>query len=742
MAKFFEKLRALFFFIIVLAAMSMCVVDLMKIQVVDGDEYSQKAKSTSGAKQSVSAPRGEIVDASGDKIVSNKVGFNVIIEKAFFPTDKQEMNRIIIDIAEILYNKNVEWIDTLPISMNEPYTFLDGRDGDIAKLRKNISVQPYATAEECIAAMKELYEIDDEYTNRQVRIIAGVRYEMYIRSFSLSNKYTFAEDIPMDAVVRLKELSYNLPGMDIIEDAIRVYGSGDIAPHLVGTVGAINKEEYDELKEYGYALNDVLGKSGIEKAMEEELRGESGTRTIELLNGAVVSDTVTQEAVPGNTVKLTYDLDYQQKVQDILENHIEWLQNQTDEEKAKGTGANAGAIVVTDVETGAILAMATAPTYDMNDYIENYAAVANGENSPLINRATSGLYRPGSTFKTVTATAALNRGIIDNRSTVTCNKVYDYWEDYKPECTGWHGRINVITAIEKSCNIFFYEVGRLTGIDRLSAYAEYYGFGQNTGIETGDYAGYFACPDTFTQRRLEWQAGLVVQAAIGQSETYVTPLQMAMQASAIANHGIRYKPYVVDGVYTYNMESLVKKTEPVVAAQIPDETGYTFDAIIQGMKQAGAFLPYSYPEIEDYYTNYLLSDLPYETAIKTGTPQMTSKEDTGSSFIGFYPADDPEIAFSGFVEHGEYSKFMIRQLIDAYYDKDYKVASMSEPNLPVTEEQLAGIEPVSGQNSIEQDNTAQNNAVRENTVSETSADAEAENEAVEQAVMVDQGAFE
>lgn len=669
-----EKIRALFLVAVTLAAMAFGAIALMKIQVVDGSEYLEKAKSTSMAQQDIQAPRGEIVDAARKEVVSNKVGYNVILEKAFLPSDKQEINRIVLKIAEILEEDGVEWIDTLPITKEKPYEFLDSRDGDIAKLRKNIAVQPYATAAECIDAMTEQYEISEDYTDRQKRIIAGIRYEMYIRSFSLSNRYTFAEDIPMDTVVKLKEASFGLDGMDILEEAIRVYEDINSAPHIVGTVGSINADEYEELKENGYLINDVLGKSGVEKAMESELRGTAGTRSLELLDGTVVSDTVTEEPVPGHTVKLTIDMDYQSKVQEILENHIYWLQNQTSTKK-KGENANAGAIVVTDVKTGAILAAATSPTYKISDYLDNYSAVANGENSPLLNRATSGLYRPGSTFKTVTATAGLNYGIIDSSTTITCHQEYTYWEDYKPKCTGFHGRINVITAIEKSCNIFFYETGRLMGIDRLAKYAELYGFGQNTGIETGDSAGYFATPETFRERRLEWQAGLVVQAAIGQSETAVTPLQMAMQANTIANRGVRYKPYVVDSVYTYNMEELLSVTSPKIAAKIPDETGYTFDTVITGMEQAANFLPYSYPAVKDYYLDYRLTELPEQAAIKTGTPQMTSAEDTGSAFIGFYPSEDPVIAFSGFVEHGEYSKFMIRQIIEAYYNKGYKVVS-------------------------------------------------------------------
>ena len=684
MAKFFEKVRALFFFIIILADISLCAVMLMKIQVVDGAYYLEMAESTSIVKQDIYAPRGEIVDISGREIVSNKVGYNVILEKAFLPSDKQEMNRIIIEIAHILEEDGVKWLDTLPITAEKPYVFLDSRESDIARMRTNINVQPYATAENCIDEMIKQYEISDSYTEKEKRIIAGVRHEMVLHSFSLSNRYTFAEDIPMATVVKLKEASYRLEGMDVVEEAIRVYKSGTAAPHIIGTIGSINVEEYAELKEDGYMLNDTLGKSGIEKAMETELRGSTGTRSLELLHGIVVSDEVTEDAVPGNTVRLTLDIEYQKKVQQILENHIYWLQNQTHKE-AKGTGGNAGAIVICNAKTGGIIAAATAPTYDINDYLENYSLVANGENSPLINRATSGLYRPGSTFKTVTATAALNYGLIGSADTITCNKVYDYWDDYKPECTGWHGRINVITAIEKSCNIFFYEVGRLMNIDKLSSYAELYGFGQSTGIEVGDNAGYFANPDSFTARRLEWQAGLVVQAAIGQSETYVTPLQMCMQACAIANKGTRYKPYVVDSVYTYNMEQLISRTQPVVAGTIPDETGYTFDTVIEGMEKAANFAEYYYPNSEDYYTDYVLTELPQQCAIKTGTPQMTSKEDTGSAFVGFYPSDDPVIAFSGFVEHGEYSKLMIRQLIEAYLYDNYKVP---EPQ-KITDEEKA-----------------------------------------------------
>lgn len=667
--------------------MGLCAVDLMKIQVVDGAEYLEKAKTTRQASQIITSPRGEIVDVNGGEIVSNKTGFNVVIEKAFFPSDSAEINRIILGIANILREDGVAWIDTLPITRERPYSYLEARDSDAIKLRKNIELQHYATAEDCLIEMYRRYGIDESLSDDEKRIIAGVRYEMFLRSFSLSNRYTFAEDIPMDTVVRLKEAAYTLDGMDIVEEAIRVYAAGDVAPHLIGTVGAINADEYAENKANGYALNDVIGKSGIEKAMESKLRGTKGTRTLELLNGAVVSDMVTEEAIPGNTIKLTLDMNYQRKVQEILENHIVWLNNQTSYNK-KGEKADAGAIVVLDVKTGALLAAATAPTYDINDYLTDYASVINRENTPLVNRATNGLYRPGSTFKTVTATAALNEGFVNKSSTIFCGHKYTYWDDYKPNCTGWHGSINVVTAIEKSCNIFFYEVGRLMGPYMIESYANQYGLGDDCYLETGGAKGKIATPETMLDANLEWQAGLVVQVAIGQSETAVTPLQMAVQASTIANKGVRYQPHLVDSVYTYNMEEVVSVTEPEITLTIPDKTGETFSLVTQGMKQAAAFTQYGYPTQKDYYTPYLLTDLPEAAAIKTGTPQVTSAEDTSSAFIGFYPADDPEIAFAGMVEHGEYSKFMIRQLIEAYYSKNYVVP---KPVIAKTEEDMAGL---------------------------------------------------
>ena len=674
MSKAADILRFVILILITLLAAAAGFLELMRIQLIDGSSYYEKSLSTSSSAQLIPAPRGQIADFNGEYLVSNKSGYNIIAQKAFCPDNDPDLNRSLLKTAQIIISEGLEYDDILPITSSEPFEFLPDRENDVERLRKDIGVQVYATAGDCVVAMARKYSIFSEYTADEVRIIAGLRYTMERRDFSVSNIFTFCEDVPMSAVVRIKEHSSEIPGTDVTEEAVRVNEIGDIVPHLIGTVGPISAEEYEKLKDQGYALNDTVGKGGIEWAMERTLCGQKGERSFGFTAGLVTSDEVTREPVPGKSIKLTIDSDYQRDIQQILKNHITWLNNQTSSER-KGENANAGAIVVLDVKSGALRAAATYPTYDLLDYIDNYSKVAAGANAPLTNRAVSGRYRPGSTFKTVTATAALNEGIITPNTTVDCQRVYTYWDDYRPECTGFHNRLNVIEALRESCNIFFYDVGRLTGIDTIAKYASLYGLAGEMGLETGRgiNVGYIATPETFEERDLDWQAGNVVQAAIGQSETYVTPLQMAAQAMTIANKGVRYHTYMVDSVYDYGFENIFSRTKPQVAATIEDKSGNTFYCVTEGMKEAARYDEYPlYPKCSDYYTgNYLLTSLPRSAAIKTGTPQMTSRTDTGSSFIGFYPADDPEIAFAGFIEHGEYSKFMVKDIIESYYKSDY-----------------------------------------------------------------------
>lgn len=655
MREILERLRTAFLAILVVIAVALGLIRLMTVQIVNGDTYLQQSEYTSVYTQTIKATRGQIVDSDGNAIIENKVGFNVIIDDTYFPSDNKEANEIIMQTVEILKEADREWNETLPITDTMPYEFEKNRESDVEKLKSLIGVNVYATAENCIDKLIDDYEISDtDYTPSEQRIIAGIRYEMKLRDFSLGNTFTLCEDIPIETVTKLKELGVKLKGINITEDAVRQIAVGDVIPHEIGTVGPIFAEEWDELKKKGYAMNDIVGKSGIEKALEDELRGEDGTRTITLTNGEVISAEVTDEAKGGHTVKLTINSDYQRDLQDILVNFMSELRTQPEY-----SNVECGSLVVLDVKSNAILAMATAPTYDLKKYKSDYDEIANGDNEPLLNRATNGLYRPGSTFKTITATAGLNEGIVTGESTYTCNQKMKFY-DITVGCTGWHNDIAVAQALRVSCNIYFYELGRRLGIDKITEYASLYGYGQHTGIETGDSAGQIGNPETFNELGIDWTVGQVLQASIGQSETAVTPLQMATVASTIANHGVRYKTHLVDSIYDYSMDNQIEQYEPQVADKINLNYDYVYDYVINGMVQASE---------NNFPAEYSLSNLGFDVAIKTGTPQNWRNGDelTDSCFIGFAPAYDPQIAFAGMIEGGEYSKYMIRSIIQSYY---------------------------------------------------------------------------
>lgn len=670
---------------VIIAVLAVAVVfagsKLMKIQVVDGAMYLEMSKSSKSATQSISAARGQIVDCNSEPLVKNRVSYNVVINQSFFPDSKEEQNKVILDIAKILEADGLMWRDDLPISRERPYSYtIDETDRKVSQIHEKLRLNSYATAENCIDALIDEYDISKTYTSEEKRTIAGIRYQMILDDFSSKTDYVFIKDIPISTASKIRELGFRLSGAGIVEDAVRVYSSGDIFPHGIGYVGPIYAEEYPALKEAGYLISDTVGKAGIERSMEQYLAGKRGEKTITVSSDGEITETVTKEAVPGRTVMLTIDSDLQKKLQTILGDFIKSLADGTlTKQDYDFTDCSAGAIVVMDVKTGAVKGCATYPNYDINDLINDYSSVLSADGQPLYNRALDGLYRPGSVMKTVTATAALSEGVINSETKLTCHRNMQYL-DIEVHCTGNHGSINVVTAIQKSCNIFFYQVVQQLGLDGLMKYESAYGLGEDLGLEIPSAKGYLASPDTFAQLGLDWTVGQVLQAAIGQSEVGVTPLQMCVLASTIANRGVRYRPYLVDSLWDYNMVEQISKTEPEIAETIP-ASAEVYDSIIAGMKLAAENTTsaqyYAANEQNAYLSQFSLQALPYPAAIKTGTPQAYNKATQNSTVVGFYPADDPEIAFSVVIENGEYSKYLVRKIIEAYYGYESGVEEIS-----------------------------------------------------------------
>ncbi len=648
-----DNIKAVIMVLVVIAFGALAGMKLMEIQIVGGEDIVQPNKFGPDAvtfERSIDSTRGEIMDFDGNTIIANDTRCDLVLEYAFFPSDNQQGNEILLGIWNSLKEHGYTFEESIPITSDFPYVFTEE---DVAETVEMLNLNVYASAGNCIDKLITDYEIADSYSQDEKRIIAGMRYEMLAKDFSYSNDLILARDVDAKTVIDMKEMSNFFRGIEAVDAAERYIVRGDILPHEIGTVGPIYAEEYDELKEQGYALNDEVGKNGIEYAMEKELRGKSGTEEVTVLNGSIVDIKTKEETVPGKTVKLTVSGTYQIKLQNILDNFL------SNYGYYKGNKVEKGALVVLDVKTGAVKGMATAPTYNLKDFVENYDALLEAENSPMFNRCTWGQYLPGSTFKTITATAGLNEGVVTGESTFICNHDYEFYGSHY-QCTGWHNAIAMRRAIEVSCNVYFYEVSRNLGIDNITKYAKLYGLGSSTGIETGDATGFLCNPETFAERGQPWYVGYVIQAGIGNQDCGFTPLQLAVVASTIANRGVRYQPYLVDSLYTYGSNDIYSKTEPVVAEKIDLNYDYVYDYIIGGMIDAARNVP----------APYSLSGLGFDVAIKTGTPQTDQNDlsKQNSVFIGFAPAYDPEIAFAGVIEGGEYSKYMVRDIILAYQE--------------------------------------------------------------------------
>ena len=627
---------------------------LMNIQIVNADKYKDRLPSLYTRTQRLKAARGEIFDRNGVPLAINTIGYDLTINKAYFPSGSE--NEIILRLVSILSQAGEEWNDTLPITETAPFEFVEGRESAVSKLKKYLNIEQYATVEDAVYWLKDKYGLE-EATDEEFRAIAGVRYEMYLRDFSMKTPFVFASDISMDTVTKISENSSLLQGAVIEETTVREYVAGDIAPHLVGIIGPLYPEDLEGLPD-DYSLNDYIGKIGVEKTYEDELRGEDGEMTVYLDGtGKVISTEVTTHPTPGNSVYLTIDANLQRAVQDSLATHIEYLKQQEDTDHGKDV--TAGSVVVMDVASGELLASANYPTYNLSTYYEDYSTLIKDENNPYYNRAFSGIYAPGSTYKPSVSIAALSENLITASTTVTCTGKYYHFPAYQPTCMGVHSATNVLNALKVSCNVFFYDVGRQLGIERVNRYSSLLGLGQATGVELPERTGRLAGPEYRESIGLDWFAGDILQASIGQSDNAFTPLQLANYAAALANSGKRMDVNVIKKITSYNNEETFYEAVPEVVVDLADYgVGESaLSTVKEGMLLATAGT-----------AGAPLRNYPIKIASKTGTPETGSS--LNAAFICYAPADDPQIAISIILEnagHGYNATQIARYILDYYF---------------------------------------------------------------------------
>ena len=436
---------------------------------------------------------------------------------------------------------------------------------------------------------------------------------------------------------------------------VRTWPNGTLLPHALGFTGPITAEQWPTARRRGLAMDAVIGQSGLEAAYDDLLRGQDGRVLVNTgFDGAVRRTVPLREAAPGATLVLTVDSALQKELQNALLSQIEVLRTT----KAAGAGreCRAGAAVVVDVQTGGILAAASVPCFDLNRYRADYAALSADAAAPLLDRVCQGLYAPGSAFKPAVAAAALTAGI-DPAATVNCTGRYGFYSGYQPGCLqyGHGGPVDLRTALEYSCNIFFYDVGRRLGVDVFSAMARQLGLATPTGVEI-----------TEAQGRLTWssdenyQAGLTLMAAIGQGNTAVTPLQLAAYAATLANCGQRPALHFADRAVNAATGETVWQYAPTFTTVSGGEG--VFGPIRDGMKRMAR-------------TTRVLREGPVACAAKTGSPQLADTLPGGGHYvnsvlIGYAPADDPQIAMAVVLEYGgggSNAAPILRAVLDAVF---------------------------------------------------------------------------
>ena len=648
---------------------------LYDIQVNQHDYYLARSIRTITQEETVEASRGVITDRSGREMVSSRSSYNLTFDSSALDEGEDE-NEAILRLVKLCQSQGVAWVDNLPITKTAPfsYTFTSltelnetQRNRFTAFLRDQLEVVPEDTTAEDITAdylsslglsahalverLRQEFKVPVTFSLNEARSVIGVQYELSIRKLMNTTAYAMVEDIDTQMISLLNDGDY--AGAKITASSVREYNT-TYAAHILGTVTPIWAEEYDALKEQGYSGNDRIGRSGVEAAFEQYLKGTDGKRIVSTnADGKITGEYYEKAPQPGNTVELTIDLSLQQAVESALAEAVADM-NAEDGDETRGAGA-----AVIQVGTGEVLALASYPTYDPAAYNRDYNSLLANPANPLLNRATQGAYVPASTLKPLVAVAALETG-----ATTPSEKIKDTGKWYYPgDPNSWlwcwnhsgHGWVNAATAITNSCNYYFATMGYRMGMDTLREYLTAFGLGQSTGIEIGDRAG--TLPENPPgENQAPW-------AAFGQGNQLYTPLQLANYVATLVSGGKHCQPHLLKAVKSYDNTQIlaVGDSTPTNVVEMKDST---LQAVKEGM------LGYTQPggQVYSYFKDCVVT-----AGAKTGTAQLGGGTTNNGVFVCFAPYDDPQIAVSIVIEHGNAGAALAStavKILNAYFTAD------------------------------------------------------------------------
>ena len=658
---------------------------LFNLQIVHGAEYRETSNTRLSRESTLEATRGDILDRSGNVLATTTTAFNLSLYKT--KSDNETLNKCILNLVNLLSENGASYPDNFPIDENKKYN-ISGEN--LQKWLEKYKLDSNTEEPTAINYFVKKYEISQKEWE-DIRKIISIRYEITTKGYSSTKSLEISKNVSREVVAQISEKNTDYPGVTITTDSERTYGYGTLASHTVGYIGRITQDELDKSEEGEYKNDDYVGKTGIEGLFEKYLKGTDGTEEIEMsVDGTVTGSTITQDAIQGSTIVLTLDAKLQEVAEKALENNINKIRNGG---FSKSYDAEGGSVVVLDVNSGEVLAMASYPNYDPNSWVggisqQDYDKIK--ENNALFNKSISGSYAPGSIFKMVTAIAGLETGAITRTEQINDTGIYYYgglsWKcwHYTDYHTG-HGLLNVKGAIQHSCNYFFYETAVRMGINNLSKYAKYFGLGSRTGIELpSETSGTLASKETAEKLRNVFVGGDIVNAAIGQGDNSFSPLQIAKYIAMVANGGNKVNPTIIKTILnsdgTEESKTQIKKYVDSKLNLSEDEeddiniSSENIDIVLDGMRSVAQ---------DAGGTAYnIFKNFKIEVGGKTGSAEAGGNK-VNAWFAGFAPFDNPEICVVVMVEnggHGNYTAEVARDIIEEYFGMNLDSKEIQENN--------------------------------------------------------------
>ena len=657
---------------------------LFKLQIIDGTKYREMSNTRLSRESTLEPSRGEITDRSGNVLATTTNSFNVELFKT--KIDSENLNKCIINLLKLFEKNKIKYPDNFPINQDGTEFTISG--DKLTEWLMKYKLPETSSPEEVMKKFIEKYDITEENI-KIARKIISIRYEITTKGYSSTKSIGLAENVSREIVAQICERNADFPGVSITTSTTRKYNYGTLASHIIGYIGSISEKEYLDAKDI-YNNNDNVGKTGIEAAFEEYLRGKKGKEQIEMsVDGTITSQEITIEPVQGSTIALTIDSKLQEISERALANNINKIRNGGFSSKYNAKG---GSVVVINVHSGEILAMASNPNYSPESWVggisvNDYKKII--EENSLFNKSISGSYAPGSIFKMVTAIAGLETGAITINEKINDTGIYSKYKDYKPHCWIYdssrrgHGYLNVSAAIQHSCNYFFYEVGDRIKIDNLDKYAKFFGLGSKTGVELpSETSGILASPEVAEKVGETWTYGRNLSAAIGQSYNAFSPIQMAKYVAMVANGGHKIHPTIIKRIMNADgTESLKTEILDFIAKKYNIENDNSEDltfseqnirAVLEGMKSVTD---------EGGTASSAFKGFDIEVGGKTGSAEAGNS--VNAWFVGFAPYQSPEIAVVVMVEnggHGFYTAEVAREIIAEYFGMNINSGEIQENN--------------------------------------------------------------